>query len=48
MEAFRKKIPMERFLEPEEIAPLAVYLASDDSGGMTGQAINISCGETMH
>lgn len=48
MEAFRKAIPMQRFLEPEEIAPLAVYLASSDSCGMTGQAINISCGETMH
>ncbi len=47
-EAFRKGIPMGRFLEPEEIAPLAVYLASQDSRGMTGQAINISCGETMH
>ena len=40
--------PMKRLLDPEEIAALAVYLASDDARGMTGQAINISGGSTMH
>jgi len=30
-------------LEPEDIAPLAVYLASEDARMMTGQALNI-CG----
>lgn len=35
--------PLGRRLEPEEIAPLAVYLASDDARGVTGQAYNI-CG----
>ncbi len=40
--------PMGRLLEPEEIAELAVYLASDDARGMTGQALNLSGGSTMH
>jgi 3-hydroxybutyrate dehydrogenase len=39
--------PMGRRLEPEEIAPLAVYLASKDSTPMTGQAINIDGGVLM-
>ena len=40
--------PIGRLLEPEEIAGLAVYLASDDARGMTGQALNLSGGSTMH
>ena len=40
--------PMGRMLDPEEIAELAVYLASDDARGMTGQALNLSGGSTMH
>ena len=40
--------PIGRLLEPEEIAELAVYLASEDSRGMTGQALNLSGGSTMH
>jgi 3-hydroxybutyrate dehydrogenase len=39
--------PMGRRLEPEEIAPLAVYLASDAAACVTGQAINIDCGLLM-
>jgi NAD(P)-dependent dehydrogenase (short-subunit alcohol dehydrogenase family) len=39
--------PMGRRLEPEEIAPLAVYLAGKDSAPMTGQAINIDGGVLM-
>jgi NAD(P)-dependent dehydrogenase (short-subunit alcohol dehydrogenase family) len=39
--------PMGRRLEPDEIAPLAVYLASKDSTPMTGQAINIDGGIVM-
>ena len=35
-------------LEPEEIAALAVFLASDDARGITGQAINIDGGFIMH
>lgn len=36
-----------RRLVPEEVAPLAVYLASDSSATMTGQAINIDAGICM-
>jgi NAD(P)-dependent dehydrogenase (short-subunit alcohol dehydrogenase family) len=39
--------PMGRRLEPDEIAPLAVYLASKESAPMTGQAINIDGGILM-
>jgi ketoreductase len=39
--------PMGRRLEPEEIAPLAVYLASDDARSVTGQAWNICGGVAM-
>ena len=30
-------VPQRRFLEPEEVAKLAVFLASDDAAGITGQ-----------
>jgi len=40
--------PMGRMLEPAEIAPLAVYLSSEESGAMTGQAITISGGSLMY
>ncbi len=43
----RRMTPMGRRLEPEEVAPLAVYLASDQSAAMTGQAINIDGGVLM-
>jgi len=39
--------PMRRRLEPEEIAPLAVYLASDDAAMVTGQSINVCGGILM-
>ncbi len=42
--ALLQRVPMGRLLQPEEIAPLAVYLASDESSGMTGQTLTISGG----
>ncbi len=39
--------PIGRRLEPEEIAPLAVYLASDSACAVVGQAINIDGGVLM-
>ncbi|MEK6711941.1 MAG: SDR family NAD(P)-dependent oxidoreductase [Nitrospinota bacterium] len=46
-ETFRKlreEIPMQRFLDPSEVAGMAAYLASEDARGITGQAFTISCG----
>jgi 3-hydroxybutyrate dehydrogenase len=40
--------PMQRLLEPEEVAELAVFLASDSVKSITGQAYNISGGAIMH
>ena len=42
------RTPMGRILEPEEVARLAVFLASEESSGMTGEAINVSGGSTMY
>jgi 2-keto-3-deoxy-L-fuconate dehydrogenase len=39
--------PIGRIGKPEEIAALATYLASEESGFMTGQAIAIDGGSTM-
>lgn len=39
--------PLGRRLEPEEIAPLAVYLASDAARAVTGQAFNVCGGVLM-
>ncbi len=44
MNRFRDDIPMGRFLAPEEVAAMALYLASEDAAGITGQAYTISCG----
>jgi NAD(P)-dependent dehydrogenase (short-subunit alcohol dehydrogenase family) len=37
-----------RVLEPDEVAAMAVYLASDDARGITGQAFNICGGTIFH
>lgn len=37
-----------RLLDPSEVADLALFLASDDAKGITGQAINIDGGLVMH
>ncbi|MBI2847476.1 MAG: SDR family oxidoreductase [Chloroflexi bacterium] len=38
---------MGRFVTPEEVAALAVFLASDESSGMTGQAVDVSAGRDV-
>ena len=40
-------VPIKRFLEADEVAGLACYIASDLARGITGQAINICGGQTM-
>jgi NAD(P)-dependent dehydrogenase (short-subunit alcohol dehydrogenase family) len=47
-EELRNRVPIKRFIKPEEAAPLALYLASDDSAAMTGQSINLDGGFIMH
>ncbi|MFO0952463.1 MAG: SDR family oxidoreductase [Isosphaeraceae bacterium] len=44
---FESSIPMGRLGEPEELAPLAVYLASEASSYMTGAALVIDGGYTL-
>lgn len=46
MEAFKDRQPMKRLGTTEEIASLALYLASDESSYVTGQAIAIDGGWT--
>ncbi|HNA73297.1 MAG TPA: SDR family oxidoreductase, partial [Candidatus Obscuribacter sp.] len=48
MELTRLSVPQERFLEPEEVASLVLYLASPMARGITGQAINICGGLSLH
>ena len=44
---FEASIPMGRLGRPEELAPLAVYLASDASSYMTGATLVIDGGYTL-
>ena len=47
MEAGLARVPLKRFLQPQEIASLAVYLASAESDGMTGQTLLLDGGMLM-
>lgn len=47
LKGFIARQPMGRVGQPEEIAALAAYLASDEAAYMTGQAIAIDGGMTM-
>jgi NAD(P)-dependent dehydrogenase (short-subunit alcohol dehydrogenase family) len=40
-------VPLQRISEPEEIAGLALYLASDEAAGFTGQAFDLNNGAWM-
>jgi NAD(P)-dependent dehydrogenase (short-subunit alcohol dehydrogenase family) len=42
-----KMAPLKRVLDPEEVAGLAAYLASDEARSITGQAITIDGGQVM-
>lgn len=38
----------QRVLDPDEVAAMVVYLASEDARGITGQAINVCGGSAFH
>jgi NAD(P)-dependent dehydrogenase (short-subunit alcohol dehydrogenase family) len=44
LKAFSKDTPLKRFGMPEEVAALAVLLASDEAGYMTGAELAIDGG----
>ncbi len=44
---FLSKIPLRRIAEPEDLGPLAVYLASSASDFMTGQTVYLDGGQTI-
>lgn len=46
-ERIRKQIPLRRLGEPEDFEGIAVYLASDASRYMTGQALTVCGGSNM-
>lgn len=48
MDIARLSVPQNRFIEPAEVAALVTYLATDDARGITGQAINICGGLSIH
>jgi NAD(P)-dependent dehydrogenase (short-subunit alcohol dehydrogenase family) len=45
-EGYEAIVPFRRFAQPEDVARLALFLASDDSSYITGQGINV-CGGTV-
>jgi len=47
LDVFARSSPQKRLIEPEEVANLALLLASDSMSGMTGQAINVDGGAVM-
>ena len=46
--ALARAIPMGRLGQPEDLPGLVTFLLSDDAAFMTGQAISVSGGLTMH
>ena len=48
IDAGLRQIPLRRFGKPEDIGPLAVYLASDEASFVTGQAYVIDGGQIAH
>ena len=46
--AWSANSPLDRCAEPDEVADMALFLASDQSRYCTGQAMNVSGGMVMH
>ena len=47
LESLKKMSPQNRLIDPEEVAALALLLASDDGRGINGQAINVDGGSVL-
>jgi 3-hydroxybutyrate dehydrogenase len=47
-ESLKKMSPQNRLVEPEEVAALALLLASEEGRGITGQAINVDGGTVLY
>lgn len=47
-EKIRRMVPLNRWQEPEDIAAMAVFLASERARNVTGQTINVDGGFVMH
>lgn len=43
-----KLVPLNRWQTPEDVAAMAVFLASDRAANVTGQAVNVDGGYVMH
>lgn len=47
-EKLRRTVPLGRWQEPEDMAAMAVFLASDRAKNITGQTLNVDGGQVMH
>jgi NAD(P)-dependent dehydrogenase (short-subunit alcohol dehydrogenase family) len=47
-QALEQTSPQRRLIDPAEVAALALYLASEEARGITGQAINVDGGGVMY
>jgi 3-hydroxybutyrate dehydrogenase len=47
LDSIKKMSPQNRIIEPEEVAALALLLASEDGRGINGQAINVDGGSVL-
>jgi NAD(P)-dependent dehydrogenase (short-subunit alcohol dehydrogenase family) len=47
LKLFAASAPQNRLIKPEEVASLALLMASEKLAGMTGQAINVDGGAVM-
>lgn len=48
LELTRLSIPQERFIEPDEIAQVVLFLCSHGARGITGQSLNVCGGLSLH